>query len=127
LTPRFVWCIARYSGVPLGIDMHILHYHHKHGDDITVYETERAALLSAAGIIVEFLMDTVGTPERRQEIVSLIEAGELAQALESWHLEVSEEISIFSANEPYSEEMWEDSLEKSLSRYHEYEEEEEDD
>jgi hypothetical protein len=66
--------------------VHVLHYHHKHGDDITVYKSYQAALVSACDIIVQFIYDDLEDETvEREKIVSLIEAGNYVKAISEWN------------------------------------------
>ena len=60
-----------------------LGYHHRHGDDVTLYRFHRDALISACNIIIEWI-EEISDAEDRYEILSLIDDDELVAALELW-------------------------------------------
>jgi len=62
-------------------EVYTVTYSHRHGEDITVYDSEEAAYAGAEETIREWLGQEVDDDETRDAIIALLDAGKVHDAI----------------------------------------------
>ena len=80
----------------------VLTYSHRHGDDVSVYDTKEAAYAGAEETIREWLDNERGDDETRRNILALLDAGQVPDAIVAYCEAVEDEGFAFVPTEVYT-------------------------